>query len=130
METGSYVDWMTAHAAGLTKEIAKLGKTVIGALTRVPVVDDFLDRLRRRYLNEIVVRRIRSERDRDLPAALELYERRIPNPQRVESADLMLWLSERRDTDYCLVAKLRKKVCGFSFFHYYPERGIAFFSYM
>lgn len=89
-----------------------------------------MDVARRRYFSQVVVRRIKDAADPDLPSALELYEQRIPDAQRFEAAGIVRRLSEGRASDCFLIAKFRKKVCGFSLFHYYPERGLGLFAYM
>jgi hypothetical protein len=109
------------------------------AVRRVPAVDDFLDRIERRFLNPIVVHRVTDPQSADLLAAMELYDHRIPDEQRFESADIIRWLREDREQqrlrsdgprDYFLVAKFRKKVCGFSLFHFYGTQSLVFFAYM
>jgi hypothetical protein len=107
-------------------------------IVRIPAVDDSLDRVRRRFLSEIVVRRIEDPQDLDLSPALDLYEDRIPIGQRFESADIIRWLREDSElragghgpSDTFLIAKRRRKVCGFILFHYYPRDRILFFAYL
>jgi hypothetical protein len=119
-------------------EILRSLKNIINTIRRVPAVDDFFDRIEKRFLNPVVVQRVTDPRSRDLLSALELYERRIPDEQRFESADIIRWLREDRQQrrtrygprDYVLIAKFRKKVCGFSLFHFYHTRSLIFFAYL
>jgi hypothetical protein len=107
----------------------------------VPVIDEFCDRTGRFLFNPVTVRLIRSPDDPDLDVALQqLYEKKIPEEQRFESSDIIRWIRDDltvrrheysvRPTDWFLVAKFRRRVCGFVLFHYYPKRCIAFFAYM
>lgn len=108
------------------------------AIRKIPVVEDAIGGLTRRYLNPIIVRRITDPRSPDLLAAFDLYEDRIPESQRFEAADLARWLLEDRENrgdasaprDCFLVAKYKGRVCGFSLFHYYPRRHLVFFAYL
>jgi hypothetical protein len=115
-----------------------LGRT-LSVVRRIPLIDDFCDRVQRFLLNPIVVRLIRKSDDPDLVAALELYEKRIPDEQRFQASDIIRWLNDDRrtrrkskdlPTDWFLVAKYRRRVCGFILFHYFPTRQIAFVAYM
>ena len=115
---------------GIVKETTDLFGQLAGVFRRIPLLDDFLDEVRRRYFSPVVVRRIKDPRNPDLPAALELYEQRIPDTQRFEAEDIVRWLSEDKETDCFLIAKFHKKVCGFCLFHYYPARGLGLFAYM
>jgi hypothetical protein len=116
--------------ADVVSRMSSSVSAIARAAARVPRIDESLDRLRRRYLGSVVIRRTRNERDLDLSAALDLYERRIPANQRVESADIVAWVAERKDTDCFLIAKFKKKVCGFTVFHCYPRFRRGMFSYM
>ncbi|SRR5216684_255841 len=118
--------------------VAGVGKTV-RAIRRVPIIDELLEKARFRFLNPVVIRRITNPNDPDLARALDLYERRIPETQRFESSDIVRWLSEDLEyrskiqtgpRDVFLVAKYHRRVCGFSLFHYYPTRRLAFFAYL
>jgi hypothetical protein len=122
------------------QEILSSVKNAIKAVRRIPVLDDFVGRLEKRFLNPIVVHRVTDPdpKNADLLSALELYERRIPDKQRFESADIIRWLREDRERrrarlpsrDYFLIAKFRKKVCGLSLFHFYGTRSLVFFAYL
>ena len=119
--------------------LARAMGRVLSALRRIPLVDDLCDRAQRFLLNPIIVRLIRKPDDPDLIAALELYEKRIPDEQRFQASDIIRWLNDDRrtrrksrdlPTDWFLVAKYRRRVCGFILFHYFPTRQIAFIAYM
>lgn len=112
---------------------------VIGVLRKIPILDDLTDRVQRRLLNPVVVKLIRDADDPDLDAALELYRKRIPEDQRFEPTDIVRWLREDRinrktnpsgPSDWFLVAKVRRRVCGLVLFHYYPSVKLALFAYM
>jgi hypothetical protein len=107
----------------------------------IPFVDDAVNSTQRRWLNPIVTRLIHDTDDPDLDAALELYGKRIPDDQRFEATDIISWLREdkisrhgaERDTaptDWFIVAKYKRRVCGFILFHYYPPVRLALFAYM
>jgi hypothetical protein len=127
-----------AYDVGL--QIFSSVRNTVKSVRRIPAVDDFFDRVERRFLNPIVVHRVTDPKDADLFSALELYDQRIPDEQRFESADIIRWLREDREQqrlrpeggprDYFLVAKFRKKVCGFSLFHFYETRSLIFFAYL
>jgi hypothetical protein len=108
-------------------------------LRKIPVVDDAIGHLQRALSNPVVVKLVREADDPDLDAALRLYEKRIPDDQRFEPADIVRWIREdqvtRRSkadapTDWFMIAKMRRRVCGFILFHYYPSTQLALFAYM
>lgn len=76
----------------------------------------------------------------DLPGALDLYRKRLPEEHRVAEDDMVRWIREdeerrRRDsnpilTDWFIVAKFRGRVCGFLIFHYNPTTGLLLIAYM
>jgi hypothetical protein len=107
----------------------------------IPLVDNAVDSIQRKWLNPIVTRLIHDTDDPDLDAALELYGKRIPDDQRFETTDIISWLradkksrhGAERDTaptDWFIVAKYKRRVCGFILFHYYPSVRLALFAYM
>jgi hypothetical protein len=119
----------------LTRAFGRL----LSVLRRIPLVDDLCDRAERFLLNPVVVRLVRKSDDPDLDAALQLYEKRIPDEHRFQASDIIRWLNDDRrtrrkskdlPTDWFLVAKYRRRVCGFILFHYFPRTQIAFFAYM
>lgn len=119
--------------------VFQLAGRAAGILRRIPLVDDAADRLARRLLNPVIVKLVRNADDPDLDAALELYRKRIPDDQRFESSDIVRWIRDDRlsrranpdaPTDWFVVAKLRRRVCGFILFHYYPSTQLALFAYM
>jgi hypothetical protein len=126
----------------LLKAILALGRLVgalLALLRKIPVIDDLCDRASSFWLNPIVVRRIRRPSDRDLDAALRLYETRIPPEDQFQSDDIIRWVrddlmsrSNRRDRprDWFLVAKHKRAVGGFILFHYFPQRRVVFLAYM
>ena len=125
---------------GLATAFRLVGR-VLGLLRKVPVIDDAADHVQRRLLNPVVTKIVRDPDDPDLDSALELYRRRIPDDQRFESSDIIRWLREdrisrklvspnSRPTDWFVVAKFRRRVCGFILFHYYPSTRLALFAYM
>jgi hypothetical protein len=68
-----------------------------------------------------------------------LYAKKIPDDQRFESADIVRWIREDRiarrtnpgaPTDWFVVAKMRRRVCGFILLHYFPSTHLALFAYM
>lgn len=90
-------------------------------------------------MNPVVIKLVRGADDPDLDAALKLYAKRIPDDQRFEAADIVRWIREDRitrrtspgaPTDWFVVAKMRRRVCGFILFHYYPSTQLALFAYM
>ena len=112
---------------------------MLGMLRKIPFVDDAVDHLHRTLLNPVVVKLVRDTDDPDLDAALDLYAKRIPDDQRFESADIVRWIREdgiaRRTspgapTDWFVVAKMRRRVCGLILLHYYPSTQLALFAYM
>jgi len=123
--------WQTVQSA--SKALGRL----LGILRKIPLVDDAASRAQSRFLNPVVTRVIRDPDDPDLDAALDLYRKKIPDDQRFETADIVRWLREDADrrssggpSDWFIVAKYRRKVCGFVLFHYYPSNRLAFFAYM
>jgi pimeloyl-ACP methyl ester carboxylesterase len=85
------------------------------------------------------VRLIIDPSDHDLILALHLYEDRIPEEERFESADIIRWLREDIENrkasrtaarDYFLIETHDGKVRGCSLIHYYPETSFAFFAYL
>jgi hypothetical protein len=89
---------------GWIKDTYDIAREVLGALAKparairkIPIVDEFLGRLSRRFLNPIVVRQITNPDSPDLESAFELYETRIPESQRFEAADIARWLREDRE---------------------------------
>lgn len=112
---------------------------LFGLLRKIPVVDDTVDHLQRTLFNPVVVKLIRNASDPDLDDALKLYAKRIPDDQRFDGADIIRWIREdqisRRNsqnapTDWFVLAKMKRKVCGFILFHYYPSAQHALFAYM
>ena len=121
------------------QQIIKAFGNILKKLRRVPAIDDFVDAIERKFLNPIVVRRITDPQSADLLSALDLYEQRIPEEQRFESADIIRWLREDREQqrhrktgprDYFVVAKFRKKVVGLILFHFYDVPSLVFFAYL
>jgi hypothetical protein len=111
----------------------------LSLLRRIPLIDDLCDRASTFLFSPVIVRLIRRPNDPDLDAALHLYEKRIPEEQRVPSEDIVRWIRDNRNalrnyaelpTDWFLVAKYRRRVCGFILFHYFPKRRLAFCAYM
>lgn len=108
-------------------------------ILRIPVIDDFIDRFRQRYLPGIVVRQVTNPEDPDLlPALEELYES-IPEDQRVEAADQIRWIGESnapknwettRSKDWFWVARHRHRVRGFAVLHYYEPDYLGFIGYL
>lgn len=91
----------------------------------------------------IRVRMIKEHRDPNLDLALDLltFRRRhqIPANERDDAEDIRRWVREVEEEtrigrcnlkDYFLVAKLKDKVLGFMYAHFYPRRGLAFISYI
>jgi hypothetical protein len=122
---------------GLVTAFRLLGR-LLGLLRKIPLVDDAVDRAQRTLLNPVVVKLVRDADDPDLDAALDLYKKRIPDDQRFEAADIVRWIREDGDnrkanqagpSDWFIVAKLRRRVCGFILFHYYPSARLALFAY-
>ncbi len=118
---------------------ARVAGRLLSLLRKIPVVDDLCDRAGRFLLNPVVVRLIRNADDPDLDAALQLYEKKIPEEERFQPSDIVRWIRDdlntrrnQRDlpTDWFLVAKYRRRVCGFILFHYFPRRHMAFVAYM
>jgi hypothetical protein len=112
---------------------------LLGVLRKIPVVDDAVDHLMRTLLNPVVIKLVRDADDPDLDAALKLYAKRIPDDQRFEAADVVRWIREDQitrhtspgaPTDWFVIAKMRRRVCGFILLHYYPSTQLAFFAYM
>jgi hypothetical protein len=112
---------------------------LLGVLRKIPAVDDAVDHLQRTVFNPVVIELIRHADDPDLDAALKLYVKRIPDDQRFEASDIVRWLREdeitRRTspgtpTDWFLIARLRRRVCGFILLHYYPSTQLALLAYM
>jgi hypothetical protein len=108
-------------------------------LRAIPIIDDFEDRIRARWLQSVIVRRVRQPGDPDLHAALALYEQRLDGELRFQSSDIIRWLvddlkigkgANTGPRDYFLVAKHKRRVRAFALFHYYPARKVAFFAYM
>lgn len=106
---------------------------------KVPAIDDSLSRIQMGLLNPVGVRRVTEVTDSDLHAALELYDKRISDGLRFQSADIIRWIANDKkhalvgDTsprDYFFIAKLKRKVRAFVLFHYYPAVKIAFLAYM
>ncbi len=123
---------------GLQTTFRLVGR-LLRLLRKIPLVDDAVDHLQRALLNPIVVKLVRDADDPDLDAALKLYEKRIPDDQRFEAADIVRWIREDRvtrranapaPTDWFVIAKMRRRVCGFILFHYYPSTRLALFAYM
>jgi transcriptional regulator NrdR family protein len=126
--------WLKAVLA-LTRALGRL----LLLLRRIPLVDDLCDRAERFLFNPVVVRLVRKPDDPDLDAALQLYDKRIPDEHRFQASDIIRWLNDDRrtrrkskdlPTDWFLVAKYRRRVCGFMLFHYFPRTQMAFFAYM
>ena len=112
---------------------------MLGFFRKIPVVDDAVDHFQRSLLNPVVIKLVREADDPDLDAALKLYSKRIPDDQRFEAADIVRWIREDRitrrtspgaPTDWFVVAKMRRRVCGFILLHYYPSTQLALFAYM
>ena len=125
--------------AGILKPLIAFTRGLNRLLRTIPVVADFEDRLKQRWLSQVVVRRIRRPDDPDLASALDLYSKRIDGDFRFEAADIVRWIEDdfrRREKtaddprDYFLAAKFHQKVKAFVLLHYYPRRKIAFLAYM
>jgi hypothetical protein len=123
---------------GLETAFRLVGR-LLGVLRKIPVVDDAVDHLQRTVLNPVVIKLVRDADDPDLDAALNLYAKRIPDDQRFEADDIVRWIREDRitrrttpsaPTDWFIIAKLRRRVCGFVLLHYYPSTQLALFAYM
>jgi hypothetical protein len=123
---------------GLETAFRLVGR-LFGVLRKIPIVDDALDHLQRALLNPVVIKLVRDADDPDLDAALKLYAKRIPDDQRFDADDIVRWIREdqitRRTrlgapTDWFVVAKMRRRVCGFILLHYYPSTQLALFAYM
>jgi hypothetical protein len=112
--------------ADSVKEFFHSARTVAA---NVPWVADKFARARQTFLSP-VIRRITGRRDPDLQAALDLYEKRIPDSQRFDSSDIIRWITESKQTDCFLVAKHNGKVCGVGLFHYYENKGLGLFAYL
>jgi len=115
----------------------RIAGRLLGLLRKIPVVDDGIARIQLALLNPIITKLIRSPKDPDLDAALDLYRRRIPDDQRFQPDDIVRWISDDRfsrgrggPSDWFMVAKFRRRVCGFILFHYYPPSKLALFAYM
>jgi hypothetical protein len=80
----------------IARQIIRALGTTLKSIRRVPAVDDFLDRLERRFLDPIVIRRAKNPHSADLLSAVELYDQRIPEEQQVESVDIIRWVREAR----------------------------------
>jgi hypothetical protein len=123
---------------GLVATFRVVGR-LIGVLRKIPFVDEATDHLQRTLLNPVVIKLVRDADDADLDAALKLYTKRIPDDQRFEAEDIVRWIREDRitrrtspsaPTDWFVIAKLHRRVCGFILFHYYPSTQLALFAYM
>jgi hypothetical protein len=122
----------------ILKPVIGFARAINRLLVAIPMVDDLESRVRNRFLSPIVVRRVIRPNDPDLHSALELYEKRLDGDLRFESADIVRWLADDRNTrgdrarphDYFVVAKYRHKVKAFALFHYYPLRKTVFLAYM
>lgn len=109
-------------------------------LRSIRTVDDAIGRANRRWNNPVVVNILRDPADPDLRDVLELYNRRIPDGERCEEADMVRWLREdaaRRKalkdpplTDWYLVAKYGPRICGMVVFHYSLPSGLALVAYL
>jgi predicted phosphodiesterase len=89
--------------------------------------------------NDTTVRAIYDCRDPDIRAALELYEKRIPEHERFEAPDIVRWLREEQEErergiddarSYFIVAKDGVRVRGFALLHYHPKVHLAFIAYL
>jgi hypothetical protein len=129
------VSWKGLQVAG------RIAGRMFVIVRMIPYVDDAVDSIQRKFLNPIVIKLIHDTDDPDLDAALELYRKKIPDDQRFEATDIIGWLRDdqisrkgaERDTaptDWFIVAKYRRRVCGFILFHYYPTVRLALFAYM
>jgi hypothetical protein len=123
---------------GLTTTFQVVGR-LLAVFRKIPVVDEAVDHLQRTLLNPVVIKLVRDADDPDLDSALKLYTKRIPDDQRFEADDIVRWIREDRitrrtsptaPTDWFVVAKLRRRVCGFILLHYYPSTQLALFAYM
>jgi hypothetical protein len=121
--------------------LGRIASQMMAILRMIPFVDDAVDSVQRKLLNPIVIRLIQDTDDPDLDAALELYRKKIPDDQRFETTDIISWLREDKisrhgadrdaaPTDWFVVAKYKRRVCGFILFHYYPGVRLALFAYM
>jgi hypothetical protein len=116
-------------------------RSLFRAARKIPGVDLLIRSIERSLLNPVAIKLISDPADPDLESALELYKKRIPADQRVETNDIVSWLREDlisrkrpdRDslpTDWFAVALYRGRVTGFVLFHYYPLVRLALFAYM
>lgn len=112
---------------------------VVRSIRQIPLIDDLLDRFSRPWLNPVIVRQIRDPKDRDLTEALELYESRIPEQDRLESADIVRNLLESNEarrnnrsipSDWILIARAKRQVRGFALFYYFPDDSLVVFAYL
>ncbi|MGA2989223.1 MAG: hypothetical protein ABSD88_02025 [Candidatus Korobacteraceae bacterium] len=109
----------------------------LGTLRKIPIVDDVVCRVERTLLNPILIKVVGTPDDPDLDAALDIYRKRIPDDQRFEPADIVRWIREdivSRSAvgllDWFLVAKYRRRVCGFILLHFHPSAQLAMMAYM
>lgn len=101
----------------ILEAILKFIGKVLSPFRRIPVVDNWLRSLQQRWLNPVVTQLIRDSDDPDLPGALDLYRKRLPEEHRVAEDDMVRWIREdaerrRRDanpilTDWFIVQNLR-----------------------
>jgi hypothetical protein len=135
VNTTMSASWKSIQVGG------RIARQIVAILRMIPLVDNAVDSVQKKLLNPVVVRLIQDTDDPDLDAALELYRKKIPDDQRFEATDIISWLREdkisragiERDTtptDWFIVAKFRRRVCGFILFHYYPSARLALFAYM
>ncbi|MBI4908146.1 MAG: hypothetical protein HY820_31260 [Acidobacteria bacterium] len=129
---------MSAWLKGLGSVLQLVGR-LLRIARQIPIIDEAVDHLQRAWFNPVVCKVVRDADDPDLDAALKLYAKKIPDDQRFETADIVRWIREDRitrrtvhgaPTDWFVVAKMRRRVCGFILFHYYPSTHLALFAYM
>ncbi|HKY30123.1 MAG TPA: SMEK domain-containing protein [Pyrinomonadaceae bacterium] len=98
---------------------------------------DFIEEIASRPLIE--VQRITDPDGDDFDDAMNLYELRIADQQRISMSDIVRGIrttqqhsgSMRLDPeDYFLVAKIGGRVWGLLYFTYFPTKGYAFLSYL
>ncbi len=128
-----------ASKKGRASVSGALGKTW-HAVRQIKVVDDWISRVAARWNNPVVTNLIVDPADPDLRVALALYNKSFPEDQRCDEADMVRWVREdarhRKQlkypdlTDWYIVAKYKRVVCGLVVFHYSRLSGLGLIAYM